>query len=124
MKFVLTIISSLNKLNDFHQNIQFTYELEKNNKLVFLDVLLIRNKDKIETTAYTKPTKSEIYLHWKSFSPCSWKRGTLKTIIRRAYLICPTPDYQQEELDHIAYVFEKFNNYPKWVIKQLLEEVK
>ena len=39
-------------------------------------------------------------------------------------LICSTPDYLQKELDHIAYVFEKFNNYPKWVIKQLLEEVK
>ena len=27
-------------------------------------------------------------------------------------------------VDHIAYAFEKCNNYPKWVIKQLLEEVK
>ena len=56
----------LNKLSGFHQNIQFTNELEKNNKLAFLDVLLNRNR----------------------------------------------------------YVFEKFNNYPKWVIKQLLEEGK
>ena len=38
----------LKKLNGFHQNIQFTYELEKNNKLAFLNVLLIRNKDAIE----------------------------------------------------------------------------
>ena len=98
--------------------------MEKNNKLAFLDVLLTRNKDTIETTVYRKPTNSDIYLNWKSFSPCSWKRGTLKTIIRRAYLICSTPDYLQEESDHIAYVFEKFNNYPKWVIRQLLEKVK
>ena len=63
-------------------------------------------------------------MNWKSFSPCSWKRGTLKTIIRRANLICLKPDYPQKELDHIVHVFEKFNNYPKWVIKQLLEEVK
>ena len=76
-----------------------------------MDVLLIRNKDTIETTVYRKATNSDIYLNWKSFSPCSWKRGTLKTIIRRAYLICLTPDYLPEELDHNAYVFEKFNNY-------------
>ena len=57
-------------------------------------------------------------------SPSSWKRGTLKTIIRRAYSICSTPDYLQKELDHIAYVFEKFHNCPKWVVKQLWEEVK
>ena len=48
----------------------------------------------------------------------------MKTIIRQAYLICSTPDYLEEELDHIVYVFEKFNNYPRWVMKQLLEEVK
>ena len=82
------------------------------------------NKDTIETTVYRKPTNGDIYLNWKSFSLCSWKRGTLKTIIRWAYLICSTPDYLQEELDHIAYVSEKFNNYTKWVIKHLLEEVK
>ena len=57
-------------------------------------------------------------------SPSSWKHGTLKTLIRQAYLICSTPDYLQEELNQIAYVFEEINNYPKWVIKQLLEEVK
>ena len=37
---------------------------------------------------------------------------------------CSAPDYLQEELDHIIYILEKFNNYPKWAIKQLLEEVK
>ena len=55
----------LNKLNGFHQNIQSTYELEKNIKLTFLDVLLIPNKDTIETTVYRKPTNSDIYLNWK-----------------------------------------------------------
>ena len=85
---------------------------------------MICNKDTIETTVYRKPTNSDEYLNRKLFSSCSWKSGTLKTIIRKAYLICSTPDYLQEELDHIAYVFEKFNNYPKWVIMQLLEEVK
>ena len=63
-------------------------------------------------------------MNWKSFSPCSWKCGTLKTIIIQACLICSAPDYLQEELDHIAYASEKLNDYPKWVFKQSLEEVK
>ena len=83
---------------------------------------MIRNKDTIETNR--KPTNSDIYLNLKLFPLCSWKRGTFKTIIRRAYLTRSTPYYLKEELDHIAYVFEKFNNYSMWVIKQLLEEVK
>ena len=77
-----TVNDVLNKLNGFHRNIQFTNELETNTKLAFLDVLLIRNKDTIETTIYRKPTKSDLYLNWKSFSLCSWKGVTLKEIIR------------------------------------------
>ena len=67
-----TVNDILNKLNGFHLSIQFTYELEKNKKLEFLDVILIRNKDTIETTVYRKPTNSDIYLNWKSFSPCQF----------------------------------------------------
>ena len=40
------------------------------------------------------------------------------------YLICSKPKYLQEELDHIANVFNKLNNYPTLAIKQLLGEVK
>ena len=113
-----TVNDILNKLNNFHQNRQSTCELEKTNKLAFLDVLLICNKDKIKTAAYRKPTKSDIYLNWNSFSPCSLKDVILKTIIRRPYLICSKPYYLQEELDNIAFDFKSL------IIKQLLEEVK
>ena len=39
----------LDQLNSFHEQIQFTYEVEHNNKLPFLDVLLIKNANKIDT---------------------------------------------------------------------------
>ena len=80
------------KLNSFHINIQFIYEAENNNMLPFLDVLLIRKNNSIDTTVYRNPTNSHVYLKWNSFSPKSWKRGTLKTIIKRAYIICLTTD--------------------------------
>ena len=40
----------LARLNFFHKNVLVTYELENQNKLPFLDVLLIRRGTKIETT--------------------------------------------------------------------------
>ena len=52
------------RLNSFHKNIQFTYELENQNKLPFLDVLLIRRGNKIETTIYRKSINNDIYLNW------------------------------------------------------------
>ena len=44
----------LQQLNSFHQNIQFTFELEKNNKNSFLDVLIIRKHNTYEPTMYIK----------------------------------------------------------------------
>ena len=44
-------------LNSFHSNMKFTIEIEKGNKIAFLDILLICYKDLINTTVYRKKTK-------------------------------------------------------------------
>ena len=104
------------KVNIFHINIQFTYETESYNLLPFLDVLVIRRNNSIETTVYRNPTNKEICLNWNSLSPKSWKQDALRTIIKRVYVICSTTDLLQKELDHILFVFQKYNNFPKCVI--------
>ena len=71
----------LSKLNSFHPNIQFTYKLEEENKLSFLDVLLIRNGNFIETKIYKKPTNNNISLNWSSFGLNNWKCSTLRILI-------------------------------------------
>ena len=80
------------KLNSFYINIQFTYEAENNNLLLFLDVLVVLKNNNTEGNVYRNPTNNNIYLNWNSFSPKSWKQGTLRTIIKRAYTICLTTD--------------------------------
>ena len=92
--------------------------------LPFLDVLVIRKNKIIETTVYRKPTNSDIYLNWNSFSTKSWKQGTLRTIIKLAYVICSIKDFLQKELHHISFVFQNFNSFPKWVIGQVLHQEK
>ena len=114
----------LARLNSFHKNIQLTYELENQNKLPFLDILLIRRGTKIETAVYRKSRNNRIYLNWGSFAPVTWKRGTLKTLFNRAYVVCSTDYHLKKELDHLRYVFQKHNNYPKWIIKQVAKQVK
>ena len=87
----------LDQLNSFHEQIQFTYEVEHNNKLPFLDVLLIKDANKIDTTVYRKPVNTDIDLNWNTHAPTTWKRETLRTVL---------------------------NIYPKYVITQLKHEVK
>ena len=54
-------------------------------------------------------------------APKSWKWGMLRTVIKRAYVICSTSNLL---LDHILFVFQKYNNFPKWVIDQVLHQEK
>ena len=69
--FITNVIDTLNK---FHQNIKFTYEVEHNGKISFLDDLLMRWNGKLETTTFGKETNSDIYLHWQSVAPMTWKK--------------------------------------------------
>ena len=110
-------------LNNFDPKITFTYEVKKNCKLPFLDVLLIKKENNIVTTVYCKATTNDIYLNWKSFAPTSWKSGTLKTLVDHTYVICSNITLKKKEIDHLKKFFHEKDDCPKWVINQVLNEV-
>ena len=49
----------LSVLNNFHPKIKFTYEMEVESKLAFLDILLHSDDHDIITTVYRKPSLSK-----------------------------------------------------------------
>ena len=62
--------NSLFKLNSSHPNIDFTYKLEMNNAISFLDVAVARRAiGGFETSIYRKPTNTDMYIHWLSYAP-------------------------------------------------------
>ena len=129
MLFICFIkLTSINKvlqtLNSYHINIKFTIEIETENKISFLDVLLIRNNSMISTKVFRKNTNTDIYINWKSFAPNNWKWGTLKTLVARAFDICATDEYLKEELEFIRTVFHHGNNSPLWVINKVIDDAK
>ena len=115
--------NALKTLNSFNKRIQFTHEIEKDCTLPFLDVKLIRKEQHVDTTVYRKPTTSNIYLHWHSFAPKSWKISTLKSMILRAYKICSNDVYRNQELKNISEIFTTINGYPQWLIKDLYSKI-
>ena len=78
----------LSKLNSFHKNIQSTVEVEKESKMTFLDVIMIRSKNNIKTRAQRKPNNNKMYLNWKSYAPNKSKMGTIRILAKRVYNIC------------------------------------
>ena len=75
-------------LNSRHFNIYFSIEKEKDNGMSFLEVNIIREKDKFTTSVYRKRTFSGIYTHFDSFLPSSNKIGLLHTLLYRCFWIC------------------------------------
>ena len=67
-------------------------------------------------------THNDIYLHWESLAPNSWKRGTLITLVLRTQAICSTKLLDQE-INHLQHVFVTFNGYPRWGVLQVLNKV-
>ena len=51
----------------------FTVETEQNNKLLFLNVKIICEQTKFITSVYRKSTFSDVYIHYDSFLPDTYK---------------------------------------------------
>ena len=110
-------------LNNFHERIKFTYEKESNNSIAFLDVTVLRKTDgSFDTDIHRKKTDTNVYLNWNSCAPRSWKIGTLKGLVRRAFLVCSTAEFRRKEINHLKSVF-KNNGFPSRIISNVVHEV-
>ena len=99
-------------INNFHKHLnrqnvdlQFTKEIKENGKIPFLDCLVTRDNDKLKTTIYRKPTHTDQLLDQSSYNPTSHKAITIRTLTRRAQLVCVSPDCLQDETDYLNNVF-------------------
>ena len=77
-----------NFLNGRHENMSFTIESEKQNRMFFLDVQIICEDKTFTTSVYHKPTYSGVYTNFDSFLPSAYKLGTVYTLAYRCLRIC------------------------------------
>ena len=124
---IFILFNSGEHLKRFHSylNISFAIENVKDNRMSFLDVNIIREKDNFTTSVYRKPTFSGIYTHFDSFLPSSNKIGLLHTLLYRCFQICSDWTKFHLELVNLIDVFMN-NGYPEDFIdncfKVLLDE--
>ena len=92
----------LASLNRFHESIKFTYEKEKDGVISFLDVKVITKMNHtFDTDIHRKKTDTNVYMNWNSFAPRAWKIGTLKGLIRRAFVICSNEEFRNKEISFL-----------------------
>ena len=73
-------------------------ETEKDNKLAFLDIAVLREPDgRLTISVYRKPTHTDQYLAYDSHHPQSVKRGIVKCLYERAKRLVTKPSVISEE---------------------------
>jgi hypothetical protein len=73
---------------DFLRNQHVNIEHEKEDKLPFLDTVVIRQVDKYTTSIYHKPTFTGVYLNWTSLTAIRYKLGMIRCHAERIWRIC------------------------------------
>ena len=98
-------------LSSKHPNINFTFEVEENNCLPFLDVNVYRHPDKFSSSVHRKDTFSGVFTNYEAFLPDVYKEGLVSTLLFRAYMINSSFSSLHEEVERLKKIF-KNNGYP------------
>ena len=111
-----SIQSFLGHLNSIESTINFTVEVESENKIVFLDTEIThQDNGSLSTTVYRKKTHTDQYLSFHSHHPISHKIAVLNTLYSRAESICSTEQELEKERNHVKKVLRN-NGYPERIL--------
>ena len=97
-------------------DLKFTIELEKDNKLPFLDFLLLKNENSLDFKIYRKPTNNNRFLSFFSVHTRQVKIGLIISLTDRIFRVC-SPKFIEEELLLFTEILIS-NHYPGWLIDQ------
>ena len=104
----ITIIKNI--FNSYNHKIQFTVEEESDNRICFLDVLVIRNGKYTLTNWFQKPMWSGRFLHYHSHHPLNYKINVINNLIDRGIALVHKK-FHTKNTQKIKSTLLK-NNYP------------
>ncbi|XP_062716395.1 uncharacterized protein LOC134291940 [Aedes albopictus] len=109
---------TLQVFNSYNEHLQFTVEVENENKLPFLDVVVIRGDDQMLSTEwYAKPIASGRLVNYFSYHPLPQKMNVITNFINRVITLSPKADAQT--LKKIVHTILRNNNYPTNLINRI-----
>ena len=115
------IESKLLEINSIHTSLKFTIEKEQNASLPFLDMKIIRENGRLESTWYTKPTDTGLVMNFHSLAPMKYKRSVVTGFVHRIFRSCSTWTNFQESMDRAKQILDK-NQYPRSFYDPLIRD--
>jgi hypothetical protein len=110
------------RINKWHDNLNFTLELEFNNSISFLDVRVTQDEEeKLTTSQYRKPTHTGLYMLWDSNQNRRYKLGLIKTLVIRIHRLCSKQSIINDELNLLRKTLTD-NGYPPHIIRRGITE--
>ncbi|XP_015122583.1 uncharacterized protein LOC107045008 [Diachasma alloeum] len=110
----------LEVFNSYEGRLQFTHEVEEDNKIAFLDLLLIHDNDHVVTNWYHKPIWSGIFLNFDAHHPISQKKGIISMLVDRCVILLHLK-FHEDNLQLIRSTLLD-NSYPLEFINTCIKE--
>ena len=110
----------LSSLNEIHPSISLTMELERNRKLPFLRMEIIRNSTRLDRKVYRKPTDTGLLLHYHSHVHMKYKHSLLKTMLNRAFKLSSNWQFFNQECERLRVIFMRLH-YPEPLIQNTIK---
>ena len=116
------ISNVLTAFNSFHQKLQFTSEIEHENKINFLDLTIIKNQDneELKTKWFTKDTWSGRYLNYNSHHSTAQKNSVIIGLTDRA-LALTSAEFRPQTLKKVRKTLKE-NNFPTKQINKIIKQ--
>ena len=104
-----------------HLALKFTFEKEKNDQLLFLDVLVEKSNDGFLTSVFRKPTFTGQYFRLDRFGHTKRKTNLIETLNVHRALIISSKSKLQHELENISSILRN-NGYPESIIQTTISK--
>ena len=105
MTDVETASEFLKTLNTSHPSIDFTIELEENNRLPFLGMEVMKNGCRLDKKVYKKPTDSGLLYITTAHVDGRYKHSLLNTMLNHAFKLSSTWKFSHEECERLKETF-------------------
>ncbi len=112
----------LSIINNLHDNLKFTYEIENECTIPFLDMLILNKNGSLSSSWYRKPTDTGLTLNFHALAPNKYKKSVVSSFLHRIYRASSTWETFHNGLSEALQIL-KNNQYPDSFVSPIVNTI-